>query len=110
MTCLIQRLANIVKDPYKRSQFIKPVACLQRSKRPFRGWELMVAIVPVRMIVYAAKPVIEKMCSDNKQNGWYKQPGFVVNKKQFQTQQRNASNKKERRQQGVMMFLIAMIK
>jgi len=70
----------------------------------------MATIGGMCMIVRTAKPVIKILCSYNKDNGGYEQPGFVVNKKQFYTQQKNAGNKKKRRHYGMMMFPLAMIK
>lgn len=59
---------------------------LANSNAPLSRGDLMITIVSMCMVMHPAKTVIKIMCRYNKCYGGNEQPGFVVNKKQFQDQ------------------------
>ena len=70
----------------------------------------MITISAMCMIVYPAISKVKIMSRHDQQDGRQEQPGFIVNEKQLQAQQKDSRDKKKRRQQGVMMPAIAVIK
>jgi hypothetical protein len=69
----------------------------------------MIAIICMCMIVYTAKPEIQKMGGNNQDYGRDQQPGFIMNKKLFNNQEYEPGRKYDKWQQTVMMFFITMI-
>ena len=69
----------------------------------------MVAIIRMRMMVYAAKPEIQKMSGYDQYYSRYQQPGFIFHKKLFQYQENKPGRKYNHWQPAVMMFFMAVV-
>ena len=70
----------------------------------------MVAVISVRMIMYAALSEVEKMGRYDQDNSWYEQPGFIMNEEQFQQEEHKTGTEQKKRQAVMMVFLVSVIK
>ena len=70
----------------------------------------MIAICTMGVIVYTAKAIIEKVCTNDQQHSRNKKPKLVLMPDLFAKQQDNTPRKRNKWQQAVMMFFPAMIK
>ena len=69
----------------------------------------MITIINMCMIVYPAKPEIQKMGGNDQYHGRYQQPGLIFGKKLFQYQENKPERKDDQWQPIVMMFIMTMV-
>ena len=70
----------------------------------------MVAIIRMRMIMYAAGPVIQEVSINNKQDGRNKEPVLKFDKELFQYQESETTKEKDQGDGAMMVFPVSVKK
>lgn len=70
----------------------------------------MIAIIPMRMVMQPAVPVIDQVCRDYEEYGRHQEPQLVLVKDLFQHQQGESKKEKKKGEQGMVVFFIPVVK